>query len=69
MLKIIIAALLAAIILSLGCSAVIFFKDQGKSKRTLYTLGVRIALSILLILLLVYGVLTGQLALNAPWLS
>ena len=67
MLKAIIVVLLVAIILSLGSGAVFFFKDQGEGKRTLYALGVRITLAILLIICLVYGVLTGQLSLNAPW--
>jgi hypothetical protein len=67
MLKAIIVILLVAIILSLGSGAVFFFKDQGESKRTLYALGVRVTLAVLLMLCIVYGVLSGELALNAPW--
>jgi hypothetical protein len=67
MLKVIIAVLLVAIILSLGSGAVFFFKDQGKGKRTLYALGLRVTLAVLLVICLVYGVMTGQLELNAPW--
>ena len=67
MLKVIIAVLLVAILLSLGSGAVFFFKDQGEGKRTLYALGLRVTLAVLLILCLVYGVLSGQLTLNAPW--
>lgn len=67
MLKVIIVVLLVAIILSLGSGAVFFFKDQGEGKRTFYALGVRVALAVLLVLCLVYGVLTGQLGINAPW--
>lgn len=67
MLKAIIVVLLVAIILSLGSGAVFFFKDQGEGKRTLYALGVRVTLAVLLIICLVYGVMTGQLTLNAPW--
>ena len=67
MLKAIIVVLLVAIILSLGSGAVFFFKDQGEGKRTLYALGVRVTLAVLLIICLVYGVMTGQLQLNAPW--
>ncbi|MGV3592047.1 MAG: twin transmembrane helix small protein [Gammaproteobacteria bacterium] len=67
MLKAIIVVLLVAIILSLGSGAVFFFKDQGESKRTLYALGVRVTLAVLLVICLVYGVMTGQLTLNAPW--
>jgi hypothetical protein len=67
MLKAIIVVLLVAIILSLGSGAVFFFKDQGEGKRTFHALGLRVTLAVLLIICLVYGVLTGQLALNAPW--
>ena len=67
MLKVIIIILLIAIILSLASGAVFFFKDQGGSKRTLYALGIRITLAILLIICLVYGVLSGQFRLGAPW--
>lgn len=67
MLKAIIVILLIGIILSLGSGAVFFFKDQGETRRTLYALGIRVTLAVLLVLCLVYGVFTGQLALNAPW--
>ena len=67
MLKAIILLLLAAIIASLGSGAFFFFKDQGETKRTMYALGVRITLAVLLMICVVYGVLSGQLTLNAPW--
>lgn len=67
MLKAIIIILLIAILASLGSSAVFFFKDQGENRRTLYALGVRVTLAVLLMICLVYGVLSGQLGLNAPW--
>lgn len=67
MLKVIIIILLIAIILSLASGAVFFFKDQGRSKRTLYALGVRVTLAVLLIICLTYGVLSGQFRLSAPW--
>ena len=67
MLKVIIVVLLLAIVASLFSGAVFFFKDQGSTKRTLYALGVRVTLAILLIITILYGVMTGQLGLNAPW--
>lgn len=67
MLKIIILILLLAVIASLVSGAVFFFKDQGETKRTMYALGVRITLASLLILCIIYGVLSGELSLNAPW--
>jgi hypothetical protein len=47
--------------------AVFFFKDQGSTKRTLYALGVRITLAVLLMITITYGIFSGQLQLNAPW--
>ncbi len=67
MLKVIIVVLLIANILCLGSGAVFFFKEQGEGKRTFYALGLRVSLALLLIITLVYGVMTGQLGLNAPW--
>lgn len=67
MLRIIIVVLLIATIASLASGAFFFFKDQGDTKRTLYALGVRITLAVLLMACVVYGVMTGELALNAPW--
>lgn len=67
MLKIIILILLLAVIASLGSGAVFFFKDQGESKRTMIALGVRVTLASLLMLSILYGVLSGELILSAPW--
>jgi hypothetical protein len=67
MIKVIIVVLLIAIVLSLFSGAVFFFKDQGNTKRTLYALGVRVTLAVLLILTIVYGLYSGQLQLGAPW--
>lgn len=67
MLKVIIVILLIAIIVSLGSGAVFFFKDQGESKRTLHALGIRVTLAVLLMLCLTWGILSGELTLNAPW--
>ena len=67
MLKIIIVVLLIAIVISLFSGALFFYKDQGSTKRTLYALGVRITLAALLIITIIYGVVSGQLKLNAPW--
>src|SRR5690606_36513416 len=67
MLKVIIFVLLLAMIASLTTGAVFFFKDQGRSKRTLYALGVRVTLAILLLITISWGLYTGQLTLRAPW--
>ncbi|MGA1740790.1 MAG: DUF2909 domain-containing protein [Pseudohongiellaceae bacterium] len=68
MLKVIIVILLFAIIASLFSGAVFFFKDQGnEQKRTLYALGIRVTLAVLLMICIVYGVASGQLTPSAPW--
>jgi hypothetical protein len=67
MIKVIIVLLLIAIVISLFSGAFFFFKDQGSTKRTLHALGVRVTLAVLLIITITYGVMTGQLGINAPW--
>ena len=60
---------LTLILLSLGSSLFFLLKDQGttESKRTVYGLGVRVSLGILLIILITYGLYTGQLGNSVPW--
>lgn len=67
MLKAIILLLLIGVIISLCSGALFFFKDQGENKRTLYALGVRVTLAVLLMICITWGVLSGELTLNAPW--
>lgn len=64
MLKILIVVLLFAIIISLFSGLVFLVKDDGKSNRTVNALTIRVTLSVLLIALLVYAVLSGQLPIN-----
>lgn len=66
-LKVLIVVLFFATVASLFSGAVFFFKDQGTTKRTFYALGVRITFASLLLITIVYGIMTGQLGLNAPW--
>lgn len=68
MLKTIIVLLLIGIVISLVFGFVFFYKDKGRSKRVLYALGVRVTLAVILISCVFYGLITGELALNAPWL-
>ena len=68
MLKIIILLLLAGILISLILGFVFFSQDKGRSKRTLYALGVRITLAVILIGVVFYGLATGELTMQAPWL-
>lgn len=67
MLRAIIVILMAAIVVSLVVGYVFFYKDQGRSKRVMYALGVRVTLAILLMILVFYGISTGQLSFGAPW--
>ena len=68
MLKSIIILLLIAIVVSLIVGFVFFYKDKGRSKRVLYALGVRVALAVIMMACIFYGLTTGELSLNAPWL-
>ncbi|MBC52778.1 MAG: hypothetical protein CMQ34_02980 [Gammaproteobacteria bacterium] len=67
MLRAIIVFLLIAIVVSLVVGYVFFYKDQGRSKRVMYALGVRVTLAILLMIFVFYGISTGQLSFGAPW--
>ena len=71
MLKIVIVILLIAVVISLFTGLVFLFKDTDRtdSKRTWYSLGVRITLATLLLLTISYGFYTGELRIgsNAPW--
>ncbi|OGT74010.1 MAG: hypothetical protein A3H44_12690 [Gammaproteobacteria bacterium RIFCSPLOWO2_02_FULL_57_10] len=68
MLKLVIILLLAGILVSLACGFVFFYQDKGRSKRVLYALGVRITLAVLMMACVVYGLMTGELTIQAPWL-
>ena len=69
MLKVLIFIVMIAMVISLFSGLVFLFKDSGKadSKRTLYALGVRVSLAVTLLLLIGYGLYTGQLGVHAPW--
>ena len=47
--------------MSLASSLFFLFKDRGQGKRTVYGLGIRVTLAILLIILVAYGLSTGEL--------
>jgi len=67
-LKIIVVVLFIAILISLSGALRYLFKDtHTESKRTLYALGVRISLAVLLMAVVFYGLSTGQLGSTAPW--
>ena len=69
LLKTTIFIVIALILLSLVSSLFFLLKDQGttESKRTVNGLGVRVSLGVVLIILITYGLYTGQLGNSVPW--
>ncbi|WP_018275346.1 DUF2909 domain-containing protein [Teredinibacter turnerae] len=68
-LKIIVVVLLLAVIASLTSGLVFLLRDSGNTsaKRTLYTLGIRVALATALLATIGYGIHSGKLGNTAPW--
>lgn len=69
MLKTLIIIVVVLLLISLGASLVFLLIDQGKtdSKRTVYALGARVTFAVILILLVIYGLYTGELGNSVPW--
>ncbi|WP_230198498.1 DUF2909 domain-containing protein [Luminiphilus syltensis] len=69
LLKVLIIGFMVALVASLGSGLYFLMADQGnKEKRRLVTsLGIRLALASGLILVIIYGVATGQLGHKNPW--
>ena len=69
MLKTLIVLLMIALVASLASGLVFLMSDQGNpdKKRLLTSLGVRLGLGDCLILVILYGVMTGQLGQQNPW--
>jgi len=65
MIKVIIGILLLAVIVSLFSGLFFLVKDQGKSKRTVNALTIRVGLAALILLVIVIASLTGELQLNS----
>ena len=69
MLKIIIILLMIALVASLATGLVFLMSDQGSSNkpRLFHSLGVRLGLGACLLIVIAYGVITGQLVHRNPW--
>ena len=69
MLKIAIIVLLMALLVSMGSSFYFLMKDQGDKtkRRTLHSLGLRLIIAIVLAVLIIYSIATGQLGNKTPW--
>ena len=54
---------------SLGSGLYFLIVDQGKpdSKRTVYSLGFRVTLAVILVSLVTIGLITGELGNTVPW--
>ena len=64
MLKIIIAVLLVAVVISLFSGLFFLVKDDSKSKRLANSLTVRVVLAALIVLIVLIALWTGELKLN-----
>lgn len=69
LLKVMIVILFIAVLVSLTSGLVFLLKDMNvpDSKRTLYALGIRIALAAALMATIAYGIQSGRLKSTAPW--
>ena len=54
---------------SLGSGLYFLIVDQGKpdSKRTVYSLGFRVTLAVILVILVTIGLITGELGNSVTW--
>ena len=68
-LKVLIVLFMIALVVSLGSGLYFLMMDQGnlQKKRLFTSLGVRLGLASGLLLVIVYGVATGQLGHRNPW--
>ncbi|MDB2604257.1 DUF2909 domain-containing protein [Gammaproteobacteria bacterium] len=57
------------IMVSLASGLYFLIVDQGKtdSKRTVYSLGCRVTLAVILVILVTIGLITGELGNSVPW--
>ena len=69
MLKTLIVLLMIALVTSLALGLVFLMSDQGNpnKKRLVTSLGARLGLGACLIVVILYGVMTGQLGQENPW--
>ena len=69
MLKTVIVLLMIALVASLASGLVFLMSDQGnpQKKRLFTSLGARLGIGVCLLLVILYGVMTGQLGHQNPW--
>ena len=61
MIKYFILFLIVAMLLSLFRGGFFLIKDKGKTKRTAYSLGIRVSIAVVLFSTILYGLITGQI--------
>ncbi len=61
MIKYFILFLIVAMLLSLFTGGFFLIKDKGKTKRTAYSLGIRVSIAGVLFSTILYGLITGQI--------
>lgn len=67
LLKVIMVVLIIAMLLSLSGALVALFKDEPDSNRMVKLLTIRVSLAVLIVAVLVYGYVSGELVQGAPW--
>lgn len=65
--KPVVIILLIALFVSLFSGLFFFVKDQGTTRRTFYSLGIRLCIAVLLFSVTAYGLYTGELGHRVPW--
>lgn len=55
------------LVISLLSSLIIVYKDKGQTMNPFIALTTRVSLAVLLIILIGYGLATGQIGSRAPW--
>ncbi|WP_028467863.1 DUF2909 family protein [Neptunomonas japonica] len=68
MIKFLLLLLFIGAVVSLFGGLYFLIRDQGSSRRIVYSLYLRVLFCVLLLVLLVYGFFSGQLVSHAPWL-
>ena len=61
MIKYFILFLIVAMLLSLFSGGFFLIKDKRKTKRTAYSLGIRVSIAVVLFSTILYGLITGQI--------
>ena len=61
MIKYFILFLIVAMLLSLFSGGFFLIKDKGKTKRTAYSLAIRVSIAVVLFATILYGLTTGEI--------